>query len=353
MKEYSFYKEKSFFIIFFISVYINVMISLILSKVLPNASIFIYYAVPQAIYIATTIIYSKVQKVNILKAMPIDFKMQPSRYIWVFVATVSIFCFSLLPNFLIITLLRKMGLQLAVSVPRLDSAVNIILAILIICIMPAIGEEMVFRGVLNSAFRELGGVTVILLSGLMFSLSHFNMAQTIYQFFLGVLLSYLYLKTHNLLIPIIIHALNNMVALFIPLIIPFFGALHFQGITFGILIPMCLVGGFVAVIAIRQLVDDTLKGKTVTVFEYNPTQNDFVAIATEQATEKKKTGILAKVGYKIEQNIKAILSIFNKHERKEKINRFKELYPKTKNVDIVIKILILAIIGLWLISVLV
>lgn len=352
MQKYNFYKEKSFFIIFFVSVYISVLISLVISKASPNASVLVFYVIPQLIYISATIIYSKINKIDMLRAMPIKFKIPISKYLWVFVATVSIFSLSLLPNLFIISFFYKIGLHPTVNIPSLNTISSILLAILIICIMPALGEEIVFRGVCNSSFKEYGGIITIFTSGLMFSLSHFNLAQTIYQFFLGVFLSYLYLKTQNLLMPILIHFLNNVFALFVPLVIPFFKMLPFNGTTFAVLIPMFIVGSFVAVLSIRQLVDDTLKSKTVTVFEYNPTQNDFVAVATEQATEKNKENFLKKIGYQITQNFMAIISVFDNHQRKEKINRFKELYPKTKKVNIVIKSLIVAIIGLWLISVL-
>lgn len=351
MQGYDYYRERAFLIVYFISVYSIMLFSLLLSVIAGEGiNVFVSYAIPQIIYIAVTVIYSRMAKVNILKAMPIRTKMKASKYLWTALVTVGVFSFSLLPNVVIMFLFNKAGLNPTVNVPDLTNVGNILLAILIICIMPAIGEEMVFRGVGNSSFKEYGGITVILLSGLLFSLSHFNIAQTVYQFFLGVLLSYLYLKTNNLLVPIMIHFLNNLLALFVPVLFPFFRSVGLTGSTFAVIVPMFFIGLFIAALAIRKLVDDTIKSDVVTVFEYHPEEDNFVAIATENANENAKRGIIKRAGNEIARNSVAIISIFNKRTVKEKINRFKELYPKRKNINTVIKFLIAAIIGLWLIS---
>jgi len=55
----------------------------------------------------------------------------------------------------------------------------------------------------------------MLLCGALFSLSHLNLAQTVYQFILGCILALIYLKTKDIVITIIIHMVNNILAFFL------------------------------------------------------------------------------------------------------------------------------------------
>lgn len=353
MKGYDHYKEKAFPLVYFISVYAIMFFSLIFTKLKAdqNTLTYISYAIPQIVYISVTLIYTKIARVDFFKAMPINFKIKSKNYIWTVLLTISLFCFAFLPNLLIMYFFNIIGLSPSVNVPQITGIGNILLSLIIICIMPAIGEEFVFRGLLNSSFREYGGIAVILFSGLLFSLSHFNIAQTVYQFFIGVFLSYLYLKTNNLLIPMLIHFLNNLLALFIPMLIPFFSTMYMTANTFVVLVPMFIIGGFLLVLSVRKLLGDTYENKTIIVYEYLPGQDDFVAVATEKNKRSQHNNIIKKACYEIKQNFKAIVSIFDKQQTKEKITRFKELYPPRKKINIVIKIIIAAIIGVWLISI--
>lgn len=75
-------------------------------------------------------------------------------------------------------------------------------------------EEVLFRGFLQPALKEvMGGMKAILLTSFFFALVHFNLYIFIQIFILGLLLGYLYEKTGTLVAPLSVHILHNSVSL--------------------------------------------------------------------------------------------------------------------------------------------
>lgn len=83
-----------------------------------------------------------------------------------------------------------------------------------IALAAPVGEEMLFRwGIMGHLLHNNRGVTVsIFTSALLFGLIHINPAQVFFATAMGVLLGMLYWKTGNILLPILLHMLNNSVA---------------------------------------------------------------------------------------------------------------------------------------------
>ncbi len=181
-----------------------------------TAYIFVSYAVPQVCYIAAAVVYLKCLKID-FRFLPQKSDIFPLHYAVAVGLGVGLFFFALLSNYGINLLFSLLGKTPTVTLPDLSSPVNIVLAAVIICVLPAIGEELIFRKVLVDGFSEYGAALAIILSGVLFSLSHLNLAQTVHQLFLGCMLSYLYIKTKNITLTVIIHFINNCLALFLPL----------------------------------------------------------------------------------------------------------------------------------------
>lgn len=100
---------------------------------------------------------------------------------------------------------------------------EIIVAFIITCLLAPIGEELVFRGALLTGLKsKFGTYGAILLSSLAFSLMHMNPEQTVYQFLLGIAFAYVAIKSKSLILAIIMHSANNMIAMLLSLI-PSFG----------------------------------------------------------------------------------------------------------------------------------
>lgn len=87
---------------------------------------------------------------------------------------------------------------------------NIFMAIFLIALLPAVAEELLFRGVIFNSFNKRYKVSIaIFISALLFGVYHMNWIQGIFAFFMGLTLAYGYYKTGSIFPSIIIHFINN------------------------------------------------------------------------------------------------------------------------------------------------
>jgi membrane protease YdiL (CAAX protease family) len=88
------------------------------------------------------------------------------------------------------------------------------LNILVIAVLPALGEELLFRGVLLRFFKDWTGNVhmAVLISSVLFSALHFQFFGFIPRLFLGLVLGYLFVWTGSIWVPIIVHFINNGLA---------------------------------------------------------------------------------------------------------------------------------------------
>lgn len=93
----------------------------------------------------------------------------------------------------------------------LDNKSSYFISIISLCLFPAIGEELIFRGIICNTLKTKNNALAICLSSVMFALFHFNLSQLFYPLFFGIILSVAYIYTKNLIVPILIHFVNNFV----------------------------------------------------------------------------------------------------------------------------------------------
>lgn len=90
------------------------------------------------------------------------------------------------------------------------SNTNAFLLIFCTAILPAIFEELAFRGVLlNENTKFLGIKKAAIFSSLCFGIMHMNIRQFIYTFLLGIFIAYIYDKTKSILSTITVHFVIN------------------------------------------------------------------------------------------------------------------------------------------------
>jgi len=82
-----------------------------------------------------------------------------------------------------------------------------------IAVFPAIGEELIFRGVLQKILSDLfkSGHLAVWSTALLFSAIHFQFFGFIPRFILGLVFGYLFLWSGTLWLPVISHFINNAV----------------------------------------------------------------------------------------------------------------------------------------------
>ena len=71
---------------------------------------------------------------------------------------------------------------------------------------------MLFRGTIASGLKERGFKIALIASSLIFTFMHGNPEQTVHQFIIGLVIGYIFLKSGNLWIGVIIHFVNNFTA---------------------------------------------------------------------------------------------------------------------------------------------
>lgn len=90
-------------------------------------------------------------------------------------------------------------------------SVNIWMILVYMVICAPIMEEYVFRKLIVDRTVRYGQGIAVVISGLMFGLFHGNLNQFMYAFVLGMFLAFLYVKTGNIKITIVLHMLINFV----------------------------------------------------------------------------------------------------------------------------------------------
>ncbi|RHB08607.1 CPBP family intramembrane glutamic endopeptidase [Holdemanella biformis] len=82
-----------------------------------------------------------------------------------------------------------------------------------VVILAPIFEELIFRGMILQVLSKYNKVFAILVTSLLFGLLHLNMTQAVPAFFMSLILCYMCLKTDSLLVTILAHVGNNLLAL--------------------------------------------------------------------------------------------------------------------------------------------
>lgn len=86
--------------------------------------------------------------------------------------------------------------------------------ILVVCVSPAIFEEITFRGYIQTYFgRDFSPTKAIIISSVLFSVMHFNFLSAPYLFLVGALLGWVRHRTGSLYPSMVIHFLHNLVVI--------------------------------------------------------------------------------------------------------------------------------------------
>ena len=82
---------------------------------------------------------------------------------------------------------------------------------IMVCIFAPIFEEILFRGIILKGLInfKINPVIAIVVSGIIFGAAHFNPWQFVGAGLLGTIFGFVYYRTKSILLPIILHALNN------------------------------------------------------------------------------------------------------------------------------------------------
>lgn len=85
-------------------------------------------------------------------------------------------------------------------------------ALLTAVIAAPILEELIFRGIiLEGLLKNYNPLKAILITNIFFGIAHLNPWQFVGAFIFGIFISWVYMKTRNIFLPVLIHFVNNLV----------------------------------------------------------------------------------------------------------------------------------------------
>lgn len=86
---------------------------------------------------------------------------------------------------------------------------NVLLGLVSVAVVPALVEEVVFRGAIYNSLRGARPLRAIIISGLLFGAMHMNFNQFMYAAFLGIMMGFLFEATGSILSTMILHFCMN------------------------------------------------------------------------------------------------------------------------------------------------
>lgn len=95
-----------------------------------------------------------------------------------------------------------------------DSILSCIILVISTMIIPAICEEIALRCCALGVLKKFGKGFSVFAVSIVFGLMHGNAVQFIFAFVVGLILAYITIKTDNVIIAMIVHALNNGISVF-------------------------------------------------------------------------------------------------------------------------------------------
>lgn len=101
--------------------------------------------------------------------------------------------------------------QILKTILKKDFFFEIVLNVILIGIIPAIGEELMFRGVLQQQFGRFirNQHAIVWLTACIFSAIHFQFEGFLPRAILGAVLGYLFIWTKSIWLPMLAHLFNN------------------------------------------------------------------------------------------------------------------------------------------------
>ena len=184
----------------------------ILSFVTENTSV-LYLAicsVLSSIAIALIIVYQCFFKRQTLRILSVN-KFNAKALLPTILLCVGMFLGLGFVNIKFSEIMGELGVKISQPEIPLNNIWQFLLFTLTLAILPAIFEELFFRGLLLNSLEGHGTITKVVAVGICFALYHCNLGQFIYQFIYGVAFCLLALYSKSTLPCIIAHFINNFV----------------------------------------------------------------------------------------------------------------------------------------------
>ena len=255
----------------------------------------IQVALSPVVFITFYLVFTKVRKVRFREAWSDGQKISLLPVsIAIVLAIISIFLFTPFMN-LLDYFWSRFGYIADNSIPLQDLMSSnggyFVLGLIVYALLPAIGEELIFRGIILKGMQSrFSGFVAIFFSTLLFVLMHGSLQQTAYQLLVGIMLGYLACVGGSIVYSIILHFLSNALVIVFSCfdIVGYLSGTTIYYNIFSMIFPFCLFLLGVVLVGILFWVLKYLRNKNF--FRYDPVKKKKKKVKVEL---EEKIGIRA------------------------------------------------------------
>lgn len=144
--------------------------------------------------------------------MYMEFKLPRESVLYIFAALAMISAAVYVNSFMVDLIEINVAVEEVVSHPVVTSNYEMVLMVIIVAVVPAFVEELLFRGMILTNLLPYGRTTAVLASALLFGLMHQNIGQIFYTTVGGLVLGFIYVKTRSIWVGVLIHFVNNFIS---------------------------------------------------------------------------------------------------------------------------------------------
>jgi len=205
--------------VFALAVLLNAVVSVLLGFyiVLADGDInpWLLLIAAQVCFLVATGIILWTKKINVKENFGLDKPPKPLNVFLFFALSVGLILLLIPVYNLFSSLLEKLGYVEKPDIFPIAglSGWQLAGAAILMCVVPAICEEFVFRGIILQGFRTKKlDIKAVLISAVLFSLIHMNVEQTLHPLVMGVVFGFVYCLTESLWSCVILHFFNNRFA---------------------------------------------------------------------------------------------------------------------------------------------
>lgn len=171
-----------------------------------------------AVVLVQALVYAVSLSAAIFVALPskniLSFFNQPSGFSFLkqLVIYLAVFFYSTQLNVGIGKLLAAVGIATNGTTLSFNGFGELALLFVKYVLLSSVLEEILFRGAVISSLRRYGNGFAVIVSALLFALSHTTLSAIPSAFLFGLFFGYLYIKTDSIIPSIIFHFINNLIA---------------------------------------------------------------------------------------------------------------------------------------------
>lgn len=166
----------------------------------------------EGMFLLAVFITSRITSTKMIPATTLNKKVTSKGVLYSLAIAVVFLIFASPLTNVFASFLEKVGYKSSLGGIKVDNFLTYIIYIVVMCIIPAVTEEALFRGCIVGGLQEKNKHMAVFVGAIFFTLMHGGPDQTVHQFVMGVMAGYIFVYTKNLWYPIIIHFANNFMA---------------------------------------------------------------------------------------------------------------------------------------------